>query len=91
MPRSSKKGPFIDRSLRKAVEKAVAEGAKAKPIKTKSRRSMITPAMVGLTIGVHNGRTYVSVVIRADMVGRKLGEYAATRTYPKHPTDRKTG
>ena len=88
MPRSLKKGPFIDLSLQKAVDKAIVENSK-KPIKTWSRRSMISPSMVGLTISVHNGRQHVPVFINEDMVGHKLGEFAITRTFKMHSGDRK--
>ena len=89
MPRSLKKGPFIDLSLQKAVDKAIVENSK-KPIKTWSRRSMISPSMVGLTISVHNGRQHVPVFIKEDMVGHKLGEFAITRTFRMHSGDRKS-
>ena len=89
MPRSLKKGPFIDLSLQKAVDKAIVENSK-KPIKTWSRRSMISPSMVGLTISVHNGRQHVPVFINEDMVGNKLGEFAITRTFRMHSGDRKS-
>ena len=88
MPRSLKKGPFIDISLQKKVDQAIAENSK-KPIKTWSRRSMISPSMVGLTISVHNGRQHVPVFINEDMVGHKLGEFAITRTFKLHSCDRK--
>ena len=89
MPRSLKKGPFIDLSLQKAVNKAISEDSK-KPIKTWSRRSMISPTMVGLTISVHNGKQHVPVYINEDMVGHKLGEFAPTRTFKGHtPADKK--
>jgi len=88
MPRSLKKGPFIDISLQKKVDQAIAENSK-KPIKTWSRRSMISPSMVGLTISVHNGRQHVPVFISEDMVGHKLGEFAITRTFKLHSGDRK--
>ena len=88
MPRSLKKGPFIDISLQKKVDQAVAENSK-KPIKTWSRTSMISPSMVGLTISVHNGRQHVPVFINEDMVGHKLGEFAITRTFKLHSGDRK--
>ena len=88
MPRSLKKGPFIDISLQKKVDQAIAENSK-KPIKTWSRRSMISPSMVGLTISVHNGRQHVPVSINEDMVGHKLGEFAITRTFKLHSGDRK--
>ena len=83
MPRSLKKGPFIDLSLQKAVDKAITENSK-KPIKTWSRRSMVSPSMVGLTISVHNGRQHVPVFINEDMVGHKLGEFAPTRNNRGH-------
>lgn len=90
MPRSvKKKGPFVDLTLRKKVEKAQKEGSK-KPIVTWSRRSMIVPDMIGLTIAVHNGRAHVPVYISENMVGHKLGEFAATRTFRVHSGDRKT-
>ena len=88
MPRSLKKGTFVDLSLQKKVDQAIAENSK-KPIKTWSRRSMITPGMVGLTIAVHNGRQHVPVFINEDMVGHKLGEFAVTRTFKMHSGDRK--
>ena len=88
MPRSLKKGPFIDLHLMKKVETALG-GNDRRPIKTWSRRSMISPAMVGLTIAVHNGRQHVPVLINEDMVGHKLGEFAVTRTYRGHIVDKK--
>ena len=88
MPRSLKKGPFIDLHLLKKVEDAAESGNK-RPIKTWSRRSMIIPTMVGLTIAVHNGRQHVPVFVTEDMVGHKLGEFAATRTYRGHAADKK--
>ncbi len=88
MPRSLKKGPFIDLHLLKKVEAAV-EANDRRPIKTWSRRSMVSPDMVGLTIAVHNGRQHVPVLINEDMVGHKLGEFAATRTYKGHVADKK--
>lgn len=88
MPRSIKKGPFVDNHLMKKVEKSVAISDK-RPIKTWSRRSMILPEMVGLTIAVHNGRLHVPVYITENMVGYKLGEFAATRTFRAHSGDRK--
>ena len=88
MPRSLKKGPFIDLHLLKKVETAI-ETSDKRPIKTWSRRSMIAPDMVGLTIAVHNGRQHVPVFITEDMVGHKLGEFAATRTYKGHAADKK--
>ncbi len=88
MSRSLKKGPFVDLALAKKVEKAIATNNK-KPIKTWSRRSMITPEMVGLNIAVHNGRQFVPVFINEQMVGHKLGEFALTRTFKMHSGDRK--
>ena len=88
MPRSLKKGPFIDLSLQKKVDAAIKNKDK-KPIKTWSRRSMISPQMVGLTISVHNGRAQVPVFINEDMVGHKLGEFVLTRTFKMHSGDRK--
>ncbi|KZY28290.1 MULTISPECIES: 30S ribosomal protein S19 [unclassified Oleiphilus] len=88
MPRSLKKGPFIDLHLLKKVETALEKGDK-KPIKTWSRRSTVFPEMVGLTIAVHNGRQHVPVYVTEDMVGHKLGEFAATRTYRGHDADKK--
>lgn len=88
MPRSLKKGPFIDLHLLKKVEDAVASNSR-KPIKTWSRRSMVSPEMVGLTIAIHNGRQHVPVSVSEDMVGHKLGEFAPTRTYRGHIADKK--
>lgn len=88
MPRSLKKGPFIDLHLLKKVQAAVASKDR-RPIKTWSRRSMISPDMVGLTIAVHNGRQHVPVLIGEDMVGHKLGEFALTRTFRGHIVDKK--
>lgn len=88
MPRSLKKGPFIDGHLLDKVLKAVKEGSK-KVIKTWSRRSMIIPDMLGLTIAVHNGKQHVPVFISENMVGHKLGEFALTRTYRGHTADKK--
>ncbi|MFU8831050.1 MAG: 30S ribosomal protein S19 [Wenzhouxiangella sp.] len=89
MPRSIKKGPFIDHHLVAKVETAVQTNSK-RPIKTWSRRSMILPDMVGLTIAVHNGRQHVPILINENMVGHKLGEFAPTRTYKGHAADRRT-
>ncbi|RLA03503.1 MAG: 30S ribosomal protein S19 [Gammaproteobacteria bacterium] len=88
MPRSLKKGPFIDLHLIKKVDDAVATNNK-RPLKTWSRRSMVSPEMVGLTIAIHNGRQHVPVFITEDMVGHKLGEFAPTRTYRGHSADKK--
>ena len=89
MPRSIKKGPFIDAHLAKKVSEAVANNTR-KPIKTWSRRSMIVPDMIGLTIAVHNGRDHVPVLISENMIGHKLGEFAGTRTFKGHSGDKKT-
>ena len=89
MPRSIKKGPFVDLHLVKKVEKASAANDR-RPIKTWSRRSMILPDMVGLTIAVHNGRQHVPVLISENMVGHKLGEFAVTRSFRGHSGDRKS-
>ena len=88
MPRSLHKGPFVDLHLMRKVEKAVESNDK-RPIKTWSRRSMILPEMVGLTIAVHNGRQHVPVLINEEMVGHKLGEFALTRTFRGHQADKK--
>ena len=88
MPRSLRKGPFIDLHLMDKVQKAVDSNYK-RPIKTWSRRSMIAPDFVGLTIQVHNGRQHVPVFVTEDMVGHKLGEFALTRTYRGHAADKK--
>jgi small subunit ribosomal protein S19 len=87
--RSIRKGPFIDNHLQQKVDKAVAENNK-RPIKTWSRRSMVIPEMVGLTIAVHNGRQHVPVLINENMVGHKLGEFALTRTFRGHVADKKS-
>ena len=89
MPRSIKKGPFIDHHLTAKVETA-RENNDKRPIKTWSRRSMIVPDMVGLTIAIHNGRDHVPVFITENMVGHKLGEFAMTRTFRGHAADKKT-
>lgn len=88
MPRSLKKGPFVDLHLMKKVEAAAAANDR-RPIKTWSRRSMILPDMVGLTIAIHNGRQHVPVLINEEMVGHKLGEFSPTRTYRGHAADKK--
>jgi small subunit ribosomal protein S19 len=87
VPRSLKKGPFIDLHLMKKVETA-REANDRRPIKTWSRRSMVSPDMVGLTIAVHNGRQHIPVLVNEDMVGHKLGEFAATRTFRGHVADK---
>ena len=89
MPRSLKKGPFIDHHLLDKVNKAV-ETKNRKPIKTWSRRSTVFPEMVGLTIAIHNGRQHIPVLVNENMVGHKLGEFALTRTYRGHTANRKT-
>ena len=89
MPRSVKKGPFVDTHLAKKVAQT-AKNNDRRPIKTWSRRSMVLPDMVGLTIAVHNGRQHVPVLISENMVGHKLGEFAVTRTFRGHSGDRKT-
>jgi small subunit ribosomal protein S19 len=89
VPRSIKKGPFIDHHLLKKVEEAVKTNNR-KPIKTWSRRSMISPDMLGLTIAVHNGKQHVPVLISENMVGHKLGEFSPTRTYKGHIVDKKS-
>ena len=88
MPRSIKKGPFVDLHLSDKVGAARASNNK-RPIKTWSRRSMIIPEMVGFTIAVHNGRQHVPVLVTENMVGHKLGEFAPTRTFKGHSGDRK--
>ena len=88
MSRSIRKGPFVDLHLVKKVAEAVESNSK-QPIKTWSRRSMITPEMIGLTIAVHNGRQHVPVLVSDNMIGHKLGEFAPTRTYKGHVADRK--
>ena len=89
MPRSIRKGPFVDIHLAKKVEAAQAANVK-KPIKTWSRRSMILPDMIGLTIAVYNGRQHVPVSINENMIGHKLGEFSPTRTYRGHLADKKS-
>jgi small subunit ribosomal protein S19 len=89
VPRSIRKGPFVDHHLAAKVEAARASNDK-RPVKTWSRRSMILPDMVGLTIAVHNGRDHVPVLISENMVGHKLGEFAVTRTFRGHSADKKT-
>lgn len=88
MARSAKKGPFVDTSLLKKVEKAKGS-SKREVIKTWSRRSMVTPDFVGLTIAVHDGRKFVSLYVTENMVGHKLGEFAPTRTFRMHSGQRK--
>jgi small subunit ribosomal protein S19 len=88
VPRSVKKGPFVDHHLLKKVEEAVRSSSR-KPVKTWSRRSMILPEMVGITIAVHNGKLHVPIFVTENMVGHKLGEFAVTRTFKGHSGDRK--
>ncbi|HEY9018700.1 MULTISPECIES: 30S ribosomal protein S19 [Thiomicrospira] len=88
MPRSVKKGPFVDHHLAKKVIEAQESGNK-RPIKTWSRRSMILPDMIGLTIAVHNGKEHIPVFVSENMVGHKLGEFSMTRTYRGHVADKK--
>ncbi|MCG6872768.1 MAG: 30S ribosomal protein S19 [Gammaproteobacteria bacterium] len=88
MPRSVSKGPFVDHHLMKKVRDSIASSSR-RPIKTWSRRSTILPEFVGLTVAVHNGRAHVPVLISENMVGYKLGEFAATRTFKGHAADRK--
>lgn len=88
MPRSLKKGPFVDLHLLEKVRVAV-ETSDRRPIKTWSRRSMIVPQMVGLTLAIHNGRQHVPILINEEMVGHKLGEFAATRSFRGHIADKK--
>ena len=90
MSRSTRKGPFVDASLVKKVQRAKAD-KKADPIKTWSRRSMVIPEFVGLTIAVHNGKKFVSVFVTEDMVGHYLGEFSPTRTFRLHSGQRKAG
>jgi small subunit ribosomal protein S19 len=88
MPRSVKKGPFLDGHLVKKVQQAQQEVSK-KVIKTWSRRSTIIPGMVGLTFAVHNGKKFIPVFVTENMVGHKLGEFSPTRTFHGHSGDRK--
>ena len=88
MGRSIKKGPFVDGHLFEKIDKINSTQSK-KPIKTWSRRSMIVPDMVGLTIAVHNGRQHIPVLVSENMVGHKLGEFAPTRTFKSHSGDKK--
>ena len=89
MPRSIKKGPFVDLHLQKKVDAEISQGVRAR-LKTWSRRSMVIPDMVGMTISVHNGREHIPLVISENMVGHKLGEFAPTRIFRTHSGDRKT-
>lgn len=89
MPRSLKKGPFVDDHLTKKVEKAQESGDR-RVIKTWSRRSTILPEMVGLTFAVHNGKKFIPVFVTENMVGHKMGEFSPTRTYYGHAADKKS-
>ncbi len=89
MPRSLKKGPFVDEKLMKKVLEMISSGEK-KLVKTWSRRSMIVPEFIGYTFAVHNGRKFIPVYVTENMVGHKLGEFAATRTYKGHAGSGKT-
>lgn len=88
MSRSIKKGPFVDDHLLKKVDQAIESGSR-KVIKTWSRRSCITPEMVGLTFAVHNGKKFIPVFVTENMVGHKFGEFSPTRTYYGHVSDKK--
>ncbi len=88
MPRSLKKGPWVDSHLQRKVQRATASGDK-RIIKTWSRRSTITPDMVGMRFAVHNGRKFIPVFVNENMVGHKLGEFSPTRTFTGHAGDRK--
>ena len=89
MPRSLKKGPFVDDHLMKKVEPAV-ETNDRRVVKTWSRRSTVLPEMVGITFAVHNGKKFLPVFVTENMVGHKLGEFAPTRTFHGHAADKKT-
>tara|TARA_R110002124_G_C8972992_1_gene515444 strand:- start:11768 stop:12037 length:270 start_codon:yes stop_codon:yes gene_type:complete len=84
MPRSLKKGPFVDYKLQRKID-AAKEASSKKVIKTWSRSSLVTPDFIGLTLAVHNGKQFIPVFITDEMVGHKLGEFAATRTFRGHP------
>ena len=86
MSRSLKKGPFIDGHLLEKVQVLSTPAGKRQVVKTWSRRSTIIPEMVGMTIGVHNGRKFIPVFVTENMVGHKLGEFSPTRTYRGHTT-----
>jgi len=90
MTRSTKKGPYVQPSLMEKINK-MKESGKKEVVKTWSRRSMVTPEFVGLTIAVHNGKKFVSVYITENMVGHYLGEFAPTRTFRLHSGQRKAG
>jgi small subunit ribosomal protein S19 len=84
MPRSLKKGAWVDKGIQKVVERLRSGGQRPPVIKTWSRRSTITPEMVGLTFGVHNGKRHIPIYVTENMVGHKLGEFAPTRTFKGH-------
>ncbi len=88
MARSLKKGPFVDPSLQRKLEKAISTGSK-QVIRTRSRRSMITPEMLGLTFHVHNGKLFMPVYVTENMVGHRLGEFAPTRKFTGHAADKR--
>ena len=88
MPRSIKKGPFVDQSLYNKITQALEEGGR-KPIKTWSRRSTILPEFVGANVMVHNGNKFIPIYVTENMVGHKFGEFAPTRTFKGHAADRK--
>ncbi|MFT3907273.1 MAG: 30S ribosomal protein S19 [Steroidobacteraceae bacterium] len=88
MPRSLKKGPFVDLHLLKKVQVASSKSDR-RPIKTWSRRSMVIPEMVGLTLAVHNGKQHIPVLVSENMVGHKLGEFSPTRVFKGHGGDKK--
>jgi small subunit ribosomal protein S19 len=91
MPRSLKKGPFVDPSVARKVDRIQKAGSR-EVIKTWSRRSMVTPDMVGLTINVHNGKAFIPVFVTENLVGHKLGEFAPTRTFRGHvKSEKRTG
>jgi small subunit ribosomal protein S19 len=89
VPRSLKKGPFVDDNLMVKVER-VKENRESKVLKTWSRRSTITPDFIGVTFAVHNGKKFIPVFVSEEMVGHKLGEFAPTRTFHSHSGDRKS-
>jgi small subunit ribosomal protein S19 len=86
--RSLKKGPFVDPGLQRKIDKVARSGSK-QAVRTWSRRSMVTPEMVGMTFQVHNGKLFVPVYVTENMVGHRLGEFAPTRKFTGHSTDRK--
>ncbi|MBM3936506.1 MAG: 30S ribosomal protein S19 [Sphingomonadales bacterium] len=88
MPRSLKKGPFVDYTLERKIE-SMNNGAKKTVVKTWSRRSMVIPEFVGHTIAVHNGNKFIPVYVTENMVGHKLGEFSPTRTFRGHSGNRK--